>query len=300
MSKLKSILIQILERVEVFKRHFINPKKYIRKIFYKRVGYQLNLDSPTTYNEKLQWLKLYWHHPLLPTLVDKYAVKEYVSKQIGEQYIIPTLGVWDNVCEIDWESLPKQFVLKCTHDSGGLVICPDKTKLDKAAAISKLKNSLAQNYYYYGFEWPYKNVKPRIIAESYMRDSRLGDLPDYKFFCFDGEVKALFIATERNIKGVEVKFDFYDPDFNHLPFTQGHPNSSGVIAMPESFEEMKELASKLSKGFPHVRVDFYEIDGQVYFGEMTFFHHGGWTKFDPQEWDYTFGSWIKLPREKMI
>ena len=297
---IKNILIEVLERIEVLKRHFVCPEKYIRRIFYKRMSYPLNLDSPTTYSEKLQWLKLYWHHPLLPTLVDKYAVKEYVSNQIGEQYIIPTLGVWDNVSDIDWESLPNQFVLKCTHDSGGLVIFPDKAKLDKSAAISKLKKSLAQNYYYYGFEWPYKSVKPRIIAESYMHDSRLDDLPDYKFFCFDGEVKALFIATERNIKDVEVKFDFYDSDFNHLPFTQGHPNSSGIINKPESFEEMKELACKLSKGFPHVRVDFYEIDGQVYFGEMTFFHHGGWTKFNPKKWDDIFGSWINLPSERIL
>ena len=182
MSKLKNIIISILERVELLKRHFVNPEKYIRKIFYKRVGYQLNLDSPTTYNEKLQWLKLYWHHPILPTLVDKFAVKEYVSKHIGEQYIIPTLGVWDSVSDIDWDSLPNQFVLKCTHDSGGLVICKAKTKLDKKAAIRKLKKSLSQNYYYYGFEWPYKNVKPCIIAEKYMTDSSDVDVfTDYKF-----------------------------------------------------------------------------------------------------------------------
>lgn len=300
MSKLKNTLIQFLEKVEVLKRHFVKPEKYIPKIFLKRMGCSPNLENPQTYNEKLQWLKLYWHHPILPTLVDKFAVKEYVSKQIGEQYIIPTLGVWDSVSDIDWDSLPNQFVLKCTHDSGGLVICKAKTKLDKKAAIRKLKKSLSQNYYYYGFEWPYKNVKPRIIAEKYMYDSQLNYLPDYKFFCFDGEVKALFVATERYVKDVEVKFDFYDPDFNHLPFTKLHPNSSSIINKPQTFEEMKELASKLSIGFPHVRVDFYEIDGQVYFGEMTFFHDAGWTKFEPQEWDYTFGSWIKLPMDRIL
>ena len=133
-----------------------------------------------------------------------------------------------------------------------------------------------------------------------MHDSKLDDLPDYKFFCFDGEVKALFVATERNMKGVEVKFDFFDHDFNHLPFTQGHPNSAEVISKPKSFEEMKKLAGILSKGFSHVRVDFYEIDGRVYFGEMTFFHHGGWTRFNPQEWDYTFGDWLKLPKSKIL
>lgn len=299
LSKLKKYIIHFIEKIELYKRRFVNPEKYIGKIFYSRVGYPLNLDVPTTYNEKLQWLKLYWHHPLLPTLVDKFAVKEYVSKKIGNRYIIPTLGVWDNVNEIDWESLPNQFVLKCTHDSGGLVICPDKSKLNKKEAIKKLKKSLSQNYYYYGFEWPYKNVKPRIIAETYMRDFKQDDLPDYKFFCFEGEVKSLFIATERNRKDVEVKFDFYDSDFNHLPFTQGHPNSLSVISKPACFEEMKELSRKLSAGFPHVRIDFYEIDGKVYFGEMTFFHFCGWTKFEPQKWDFIFGEWLKLPKSKI-
>lgn len=295
MSKFKQILIQLLEGIELFRRHFVNPEKYIRKIFYKRMGYHLNLDAPTTYNEKLQWLKLYWHNPLQTTLVDKYAVKDYVSKLIGERYIIPTLGVWDSVSDIDWNSLPSQFVLKCTHDSGGLVICTDNLKFNKKDAVKKLKKSLSQNYYYYGFEWPYKDVKPRIIAEPYLRDYKLDDLPDYKFFCFNGEVKALFIATERNRNDVEVKFDFFDAKFNHLPFTQGHPNSNCKIEKNSCFDKMKELASMLSKGFPHVRVDFYEINGRIYFGEMTFFHHGGWTKFDPQEWDYTFGEWLNLP-----
>lgn len=299
-SKLKKFIMPILECIELIKRRFVSPEKYICKIFFNRVGYPLNLEAPTTYNEKLQWLKLYWHHPMLPTLVDKHAVKNFVSSQIGKQYIIPTLGVWDSVADIDWDTLPNQFVLKCTHDSGGLVICTDKSKFNKKEAIKKLKKCLGENYYYYGFEWPYKNVKPRIIAETYMHDSKIDDLPDYKFFCFDGEVKALFIATERNRKGVEVKFDFFDADFNHLPVTQGHPNSSSTITKNDCFEEMKELASKLSKGFPQVRVDFYEIDGKIYFGEMTFFHHGGWTKFDPQEWDYTFGEWLKLPQSKIL
>lgn len=300
MCSLKDNLVPFLEKVELFRRRFSNPEKYIRKIFYKRVGYQLNLRSPRTYNEKLQWLKLYWHHPLLPTLVDKYAVKEYVSKLIGEQYIIPTLGVWDNVSDIDWESLPNQFVLKCTHDSGGLVICPDKSKLHKAAAVCKLKKSLAQNYYYYGFEWPYKNVKPRIIAESYMHDSKLDDLPDYKFFCFDGKVEFLFVATDRNKKGVEVKFDWYDSYFNLLPLTHVHPQSYKSISKPSTFDEMKNLAEILSKGFPHVRVDFYEINKQVYFGEMTFYPDAGWAKFEPVDWDYAFGELLNIPSEKII
>lgn len=300
MSTIKKLIATFIEEIVLIKRRIISPEKYIRKIFYARVGYNLDLDNPKTYNEKLQWLKLYWHHPLLPTLVDKFSVKKYVADKIGEQYIIPTLGVWDSVKDIEWDSLPNQFVLKCTHDSGGLVICTDKSKLNRKEAIKKLKKSLSQNYYYYGYEWPYKSVKPRIIAEAYMHDSKSDDLPDYKFFCFNGEVKALFVATERNRKGVEVKFDFYDSDFNHLPFTQGHPNSTAIISKNSCFNEMKKLAVILSGEFPHVRVDFYEINGKVYFGEMTFFHHGGWTKFNPQEWDYTFGNWLKLPKSKIL
>ena len=284
----------------LIKRRMVNPEKYIRKMFYRRVGYPLNLDAPKTYNEKLQWLKLYWHHPLTITLVDKYSVKDFVAKEIGGQYIIPTLGVWDKVSDIDWDSLPDKFVLKCTHDSGGLIICKDKASLDKKEARKKLRKCLSRNFYYSCFEWPYKYVKPRIIAEPLISDSKSGELNDYKFFCFDGEVKALFIATERNREGTEVKFDFFDADFNHLPLSQGHPNSTCDINKPYCFDEMKELARKLSRDFPHVRVDFYEIDGKVYFGEMTFFHYAGWVNFNPHEWDNIFGSWLSLPKTKIL
>lgn len=291
--------MSLLERKELIKRKFIDPEKYIKTLFYRRIGYPLNLDNPRTYNEKLQWLKLYWHNPILTTLVDKYAVKGFVKERIGERYVIPTIGVWDKVSDIDWNKLPNQFVLKSTHDSGGLVICKDKSQLDRRSAIKKLKKSMANNYYFFGYEWPYKNVVPRIIAEPYLEDPETRELRDYKFFCFNGVVRALFIATDRNKEGVDVKFDFFDEEFNHLPFKQGHENASILPAKPHCFEEMKVLATTLSKGFPHVRVDFYEVDGHVYFGEMTFFHHGGWTKFDPERWDEVFGSWLTLP-EKQI
>lgn len=296
---MKKFLIDILERVELIKRHFVNPEKYIPHVFELRMGKLPNLDAPQTYNEKLCWMKLYYHNPLFTKLVDKYEVKDYVAEKIGSQYIIPTIVVWDRVEDIEWDKLPNQFVLKCTHDSGGLVICKDKSKLDIAKAKKKLNHSLKKNYYYDGFEWPYKDVKPRIIAETYMEDTKTQELRDYKFFCFDGEVKALFIATERQKVGEDVKFDFFDADFNHLPFRQGHENAAVLPEKPICFEEMKRLAAVLSEGLPHARIDFYEVDGKIYFGEITFFHHGGWTRFDPEEWDYTFGSWIKLP-EKMI
>lgn len=226
-------------------------------------------------------------------IVDKYEAKRIVGEIIGEKYIIPTLGVWDRFDDIDFELLPNQFVLKCTHDSGGLVICKDKSKFDVSKAKSIIENCLKHSFYWGQREWPYKNVKPRIIAEKYMEDSITEDLRDYKFFAFDGEVKALFIATERQTEG-ETKFDFFDSDFNHLNFTNGHPNAEKMPLKPQNFDLMKTLAAELSRGIPHVRVDFYEVNGEVYFGEMTFSHWSGMMPFDPEEWDYKFGNWIKL------
>jgi len=260
----------------------------------RRMPYHLNLKKPRTFSEKLQWIKLYDHNQLYTTLVDKFKVKEYVTKKIGSEHVIPILGVWDSVDDIDWNDLPNQFVIKCSHDCGGMVICKDKTKLDIANASERLKKAFGRNYYYEGREWPYKNVQPKIFAEAYMEDE-FGELRDYKFFCFDGEVKAMFIASDRQTAGEEVKFDFFDADFKHLPFTQGHPNAKQIPEKPKGFDEMKRLASQLSKGLPEVRVDFYDVNGNIFFGEFTFFHFGGMVPFNPVEWDYKFGEWIKLP-----
>ncbi len=258
--------------------------------------YPLNLDNPRTYNEKLQWLKLHDHNPAYSTMVDKYEVKKYVADIIGEEYIIPTIAVYDSVEVIDFDKLPNQFVLKWTHDSGGLVICKDKSKLDIEEVRKKLKKGERSHYFWRSREWPYKNVTPRIIAEQYMEDSKTSELRDYKFFCFDGVVKALFIATDRQKKGEETKFDFFDADFNHLNIRNGHPNANVPPAKPKMFDNMKELAGKLSKGIPQLRVDFYEVNGKVYFGELTFSHWSGLKPFEPIEWDYKFGEWIKLPQ----
>ena len=273
----------------------LSDRFFLKVLFRLRMGYKLNLDNPVTFNEKLQWLKLYNRKPEYTQMVDKVGAKEYVASIIGEEYIIPTIGVWDRVEDIDWEALPNQFVLKCTHDSGGIVICPDKTKLDISAAKRKLKRGLKRDFYSQNREWPYKDVKRRIIGEVYMVDESGYELKDYKWFCFDGVPKALFIATDRGVKGEETKFDFFDADFNHLPFTNGHPNSQRPILKPQGFEKMKELAAKLSEGQPHLRVDFYDINGKIYFGELTFYHWSGTTPFEPVEWDYKFGEWIKLP-----
>jgi hypothetical protein len=273
----------------------LSDERFLRMIYFIKFHKPLNLKNPQTFNEKLQWLKLNDRKPEYTMMVDKYAVKDYVAGIIGEKYIIPTLDVWDRPEDIDWNKLPNQFVLKTNHDGGnfGVVVCKDKTTFNKEKAIKRLRASLKRNVYMFGREWPYKNVNRKIFAEQYIEDNASNDLPDYKFFCFDGEVKALFIGTERESK--DVKFDFFDADFNHLDIVQTHPMSGKTIPKPENFEEMKEIATKLSKGIPHVRVDLYNVNGRIYFGEMTFYHHGGMQPFHPEHWDKDFGDWIKLP-----
>lgn len=271
---------------------------FLRLKYYAFIGKKLNLDNPKTYNEKIQWLKLYDRRPLYTSMVDKYAVKKYVSERIGQEYIIPELGVWDHPEDIDFDKLPNQFVLKVTHDSGGLVICKDKSKLDIAKAEKKLKNSLKRNYYALHREWPYKDVKRRIIAEAYMEDLKTSELRDYKFFCFNGKVKMMFVATGRQNANDETRFDFFDEKYNHLDLINGHPNADVLPECPKTFDTMKLLAEKLADGIPHVRVDFYEVNGKIYFGEMTFFHWSGFVPFQPESWDYTMGRWIELPTKK--
>lgn len=269
------------------------PDELYLKIQYRlAMGKKLNLKNPTTYNEKTQWIKLHDRKPEYTMMVDKYAVRKYVADTIGDEYSIPLVGgPWKSFDEIDFDKLPDQFVLKCNHDSGGLVICTDKSKLDKEAAREKINKCMQRNFYWLHREWPYKDVKPCIIAEKYMVDDSGYELKDYKFFCFDGVPKAMFIATDRN---VSTKFDFFDMDFNHLPFINGHPCADKTPEKPQSFDEMKRLAAILSKGIRHVRVDFYEINGRVYFGELTFFHWSGVVPFEPEEWDYRFGAWIRI------
>lgn len=269
-------------------------EKFVRKLYEVYLGKELNLENPQTFNEKLQWLKLYDRNPQYTKMVDKYEVKKYVADKIGEEYIIPTLGVWDKFEDIDFDALPEQFVLKCTHDSGGIVICKDKNNLDLNAAKRKIDKSLKTKFFYIGREWPYKDVKPRIIAEKYMEDKETEELRDYKFFCFDGEAKVMFTATERQNKSTETKFDFFDMNYEHLPFTNGHPNADVIPQKPEMFDKMRELAEALSAGMRQIRVDFYEVNGQIYFGELTFFHWGGLVPFVPEEWDYKMGEMINL------
>lgn len=276
--------------------HVIPDKLYLYLKFRQRMGKWPNLRKPSTFNEKLQWLKLYDRNPIYTIMVDKYEVKKYVANIIGTEYIIPTLGVWDSFDQIDFNLLPNQFVLKCTHDSGGLVIVQDKNTFDKNRAKQKIDACMKRNYYWHGREWAYKDVKPRIIAEKYMENSKTGDLRDYKIFTFNGVVKCLFIATDRQKIDEDTKFDFFDADFRHLPLTNGHPNADVTPHKPSNFEEMKQLAEILGKDYPQMRIDFYEVNGKVYFGEITLSHWNGFTPFCPEKWDYTFGSWIDLSK----
>lgn len=258
-----------------------------------------DLKNPQTFNEKLQWLKLYERRPDYTTMADKYKVKEYVSNRISEEYVVPILGgPWECFEDIDFDKLPNQFVLKTNHDCGGVVVCKDKNTFDRIKAKKKLSAHLKNNYYLRFREWPYKKISPLIFAEKYIEDESGEELRDYKFFCFNGEPKLMYIATDRTSETEETKFDFFDMDFNHLPFTNGHPNASVIPNRPTCFEVMKELAAKLSKGIPHVRVDFYEANGNVYFGEFTFFHFSGLVPFNPEEWDNRIGKWITLPERK--
>lgn len=272
------------------------PDKIYLQIYYRRIfGRKLNLKEPKTFNEKIQWLKLYDRNPTYSKMVDKYEAKNYVENKIGKEYIIPTLGVWEEFDKINFSELPNQFVLKTTHDSGGVVIVKDKDKMNLVKTKKIIEDSLNNNYYLQGREWPYKNVKHRIIAEKYMVDESGYELKDYKFFCFNGIAKVMFIASDRQNTNEETKFDFFDMEFNHLPFTNGHPNSNKIIIKPKSFEKMKKLAEILSEGIPQVRIDFYDINGNIYFGEMTFSHWSGFVPFIPDEWDYRLGSMINLP-----
>lgn len=418
----------------------MSDESYLKLIYWIKFHKKLNLDNPVTFNEKLQWLKLHDHNPLYPKLVDKITVKDYVASIIGNEYIIPTLKVYNSIDDIKIEDLPDQFVLKTNHSGGnaGVVICHDKSTFNLDAAKKKLQFSLESNMFSHSREWPYSQIKPQVFAEQFISengelspedykvhnfngvpkvilvcrdrfrdsgltsdfysdkwehldirrplhknasqplqrpaeleemlelssklskkipfvrtdfytiknqiyfgeltfypasgfqkfepeqwDKELGDwliiptgggkllirnnihillsesenhksgVNDYKFFCFDGEVKTLFVGTERNTG--DVKFDFYDANFNHLDLIQTHPMSGHHISKPLNFEMMKVIAGKLSTGFPHVRVDLYNIEGKIYFGELTFYHHGGFYPFHPESWDYEFGSWLKLP-----
>lgn len=273
---------------------------YLKVKYFALMGKHLNLRNPKSFNEKINWLKLHDRKSLYTTLVDKYTVKKWVADKIGEQYIIPTLGIWDKFEDIDFDKLPNQFVLKCTHDSGGLAICKDKQTFDIENARKKINKSLKRNFYYIFREWPYKNVHPRIIAEKYMSDTdEYKDLTDYKFMCFNGKVKIVFTCTERYSKS-GLKVTFFDRKWKLLPFERHYPKSKRKIDKPYNFDKMITIAEILSKEIPFVRVDLYEINNKIYFGELTFFPGAGFEEFTPSEWDEKIGEMLILPNTSTL
>lgn len=291
----KKKIIGVLSRRGFF--NVIGDKAYLRLIFKNRVGYNLNIDNPTTFNEKLQWLKLYDRNPLYTKMVDKAEAKNYVSEKLGSEYVIPTLGAWEKAEDIDFDALPNQFVLKTTHDSGGVVICKDKSTFDFNAAKKKLAKRLKKSFFLQSREWPYKNVKPRIIAEEYIEEISFGEFYEYKMFCFNGKVKMILVCNGEYLNS-DRTIDYCDENFNKLPFISYNQPSEQDIETPKEKAKLFEIAEKLSKDIPHVRVDLYVIKGKIYFGELTFFHGSGFQAFEPTEWDKKIGEWVKLPSKK--
>ena len=275
----------------------IPDRIYLQIVYFRHFKKFIDFDNPKTFNEKIQWLKLNYRKEEYTNLVDKYRVKQYITKLIGEEYVIPTLGVWKNVDDIDFKSLPEKFVLKCNNDSGGIVICKNKKDFDEVKAKSFLKERLKNNGYWYGREWPYKNVKPCIIAEKYMEDSISKDLKDHKFFCFNGSMEFFDIDIDRFI---EHRSNYYDRNGNFLPFGKTYcpPDYTKKIEMPKNLDKMIELAETISHNTVLSRIDFYEIDGQVYFGEITFYPGSGFSPFTDEKWDYKLGDMIDLPNIK--
>lgn len=262
----------------------ISDEKYLKKEFKLRMGYNLDLQNPQTFNEKLQWLKLNDRNPLYTKMVDKYEVKKYVASIIGEEYIIPTIGIYKKFDDIDFDKLPNQFVIKCTHDSGGIVICKDKNKLDIKKTKKKINAFLDRKYFYIHREWPYKNVKPRIIIEKYMEDKKCGELRDYKIYAFNGKCEYVMLCFDRQKK--DTKFFYYDRKWNLIKKFSNDGEKFGdkiQIKKPKNLDKMFNYASQLSRGIPFLRVDFYECNSKLYFGELTFYPSAGFDKNRTQE-----------------
>lgn len=273
--------------------NWIPDKTYLQMAYKAEIGHKLHLNPPVTFTEKLQWIKLYDHNPLYTKLVDKYQVREFVKKTIGEEYLIPFIGRWDNPGEIDFNKLPEQFVLKCNHDSGSIVVCRDKDKFDAAKAKKRLGKHLEIGTYYYGREWPYKDVKPCIIAESFIEDSSLHELRDYKFFCFSGKVQFYKVDFDRFTSHGA---NYYDVNGELLPFYEkAYPAKPERIVSPDiPISKMITLAEKLAESFRFMRVDFYYANSKIYFGEMTLFPASGFGPFVPDEYDKTIGDMLDL------
>lgn len=274
-------------------RHW-DDERYLKLMYRIRMGRRLNLDNAESYSEKLQWLKLNYRDPATIPLVDKAAVKSWVADRIGSEHVIPTLAEYASPDEIDLDALPESFVIKSTHDSGGVVVVRDKRELDLDQVKSKLQRSLSRNYFYLGREPQYRDLVPRIIAESFITSTADGQLRDFKFFCFNGEMKIMLVVSDRETGNA--KSDFFDSAFTPLDLQWGAPGSSTPPPRPQHLDRMIAIAETLSDGVPHVRVDLYEVDGRIYFGEMTFFPTSGLRPMSPRAWDKKMGEWLNLPK----
>ena len=290
------------DQEEYKKRSRMNPKDYPEKLaqIYKQItGEELNLEHPCTYNEKIQWSKLYDTDPRKTVLSDKYAVRSWVREKIGDEYLVPLLGTWDRFDDIDFSKLPSQFVLKLNNGSATNIVVTDKSKLDLHLAKKKFKEWTKTNFAFRGFELQYKDIKPKIIAEEYLIADGLEDLPDYKFFCFDGKVFCSYTMKDYTMCHENGRLGFFDRDYKLMPYyRRDFKPILQQIPKPKNYEKMLELAECLAKGFPHVRVDFYDLDGKIYFGEMTFTNSSGYCKFEPEEFNRILGDQWTLPAQR--
>lgn len=308
MSKIQSALQMLKNDRSAFMAAIIQnffrwlpDKAYLQLLYRFKMGHRLDLNHPKTFTEKIQWLKLYNRRPEYTLMVDKYAVKKYVADIIGEKYIIPTLGVWDKPEDIDWDALPNEFVLKTTHGggSGGVVICKDKKTFDRNKAILTLRDSMNSDIYRSLREWPYKDVKKRVLAEKYMApkdmvNNPIYDLSDYKFFCFNGKPKYCQVIRDRHSKE---SIDFYDMNWRHQEFVGLNPiasNGINPVPRPLLLDDMICICHKLSENMKFVRIDMYVIDNRTYFGEITFYPASGIGLFNPDKWNTELGNLISL------
>lgn len=293
-------------QINLMNRGFYNglsDEEYLKKRFELLFGYELDLSDPKTFNEKLQWLKLYDRDPVYTTLVDKHAAKGFISELLGPEYVVPEIGVWERAEDIDFDKLPERFVLKCTHNSGkGVIVCRDKKGLDRKKAVRELRAALDQDFYSTVREWPYKRVPHRIICEEYLHSSVSSngeeELRDYKFFCFNGRVRVFKIDFDRFI---EHRANYYDREGRLLRFgeTVCPPNYDAELAIPEDLDEMIAIAEKTAGTHPFVRVDLYNVGGRILFSEFTLYPNSGFGRFEPEEWDGILGSWLELPERKV-
>ncbi|MFS0614935.1 ATP-grasp fold amidoligase family protein [Lederbergia ruris] len=302
MSKLRDLLrnseliVNLYDNSKLaYYKYMISDEDLIAKKFKERLGREVDFSNPVKFNDKLQWLKLNWHDTLAIKCADKYEVRWFVKERIGEEYLNEIYGVYESVDEINIDRLPNSFVLKGTHGSGYNIICKIKTEIHWGKEFKKMRRWLRENYYWQNREWVYKDIKPRIICERYLEEPGMGQLRDYKIFCFNGVPKLIEVDFDRFDKH---KRNLYDLDWNLIDAEIRHPKDRHMnITRPKRLSEMLELAGILSKDFPHVRVDFYVVEDKIYFGELTFFHGSGMEKFNPIEFEIEMGNWLQLPKK---